>query len=190
FGADPARVAGAAVAFAGGLRDAGIMATAKHFPGHGGAADSHAGPASVDLDAESLRRTELVPFDALVDDGVGLVMLNHVSYSGLGPLPASLSPAAYELLRSTGFDGVAVTDSLGMGAVNLRWPFGEAAVMAVGAGADAVLATDGHQARAMRDALVGAVSTGRIPEARLDEAVARMLTLRGADPATMLCPTG
>jgi beta-N-acetylhexosaminidase len=187
FGGDPGAVATSAVAFAAGLRDAGVMATAKHFPGHGRAADSHGGPVTVAADAEALRATELVPFRAVVADGVPAVMLNHVAYSGLGDLPASLNPAAYELLRSTGFEGVAVTDSLGMGAINLRWPFGEAAVRALGAGADAVLATDGNHAREMRDAIVGAVTTGRVPEARLDEAVARVLTLRDVDPATMVC---
>jgi beta-N-acetylhexosaminidase len=103
-------------------------------------------------------------------------------------MPASLEPAAYRLLRDTGFDGVAVTDSLGMGAVNLRWPFPEAAVLAVAAGADLALATDGSHARAMRDALVAAVHAGRLPEARLDEAVTRVLRLRGEDPATTVCP--
>jgi beta-N-acetylhexosaminidase len=92
------------------------------------------------------------------------------------------------LLRDTGFDGVAVTDSLGMGAVNLRWPFPEAAVLAVSAGADLALATDGSQAGGMRDALVAAVRSGRLPERRLDEAVTRVLRLRGEDPASMVCP--
>jgi beta-N-acetylhexosaminidase len=188
FGGDPRAVASAAVGFAAGLREAGVIPTAKHFPGHAGAADSHDGPVTVDRSVEALEATDLVPFTALVEEGVPLVMLGHVAYSGLGPMPASLEPAAYRLLRDTGFDGVAVTDSLGMGAVNLRWPFPEAAVLAVAAGADLALATDGSHARAMRDALVAAVETGRLPEARLDEAVTRVLRLRGEDPATMVCP--
>jgi len=188
FGTDPTAVAADAAAFAAGLQEAGVAPTAKHFPGHAGAADSHGGPVTVDRSVESLEAADLVPFDTLVEDGVPLVMLGHVAYSGLGPMPASLEPAAYRLLRDTGFDGVAVTDSLGMGAVNLRWPFPEAAVLAVAAGADLALATDGSHARAMRDALVAAVDTGRLPEARLDEAVTRVLRLRGEDPATMVCP--
>jgi beta-N-acetylhexosaminidase len=123
-----------------------------------------------------------------VDDDVPLVMLSHVAYSGLGELPASVNPAAYRLLRDSGFEGVAITDSLGMGAINLRWPFPEAAVMTVAAGADLALATDGSQARGMRDALVAAVRSGRVPEARLDEAVTRALRLRGEDPRSMVCP--
>ena len=189
FGTEPAAVAASATAFAEGLREAGIAPTAKHFPGHAGAADSHDGPATVERSVDALETTDLVPFDALVEGGVPLVMLGHVAYSGLGPMPASLEPAAYELLRDTGFTGVAVTDSLGMGAINLRWPFPEAAVRAVLAGADLALATDGSHARAMRDELVSAVRVGRLPEGRLDEAVTRVLRLRGEDPATMVCGT-
>jgi beta-N-acetylhexosaminidase len=72
-----------------------------------------------------------------------------------------------------------MTDSLGMGAINQRWDFPEAAVMAVEAGADALLATDGTHARRMRDALVAAVRDGSLPESRLDEAAGRMAELTG-----------
>ena len=187
FGTDPPAVAAAATAFADGLRDAGVAPTAKHFPGHAGAADSHGGPVTVHRTVEALETADLVPFHALVDDHVPLVMLGHVAYTGLGDLPASVNPAAYRLLRGTGFEGVAVTDSLGMGAINLRWPFPEAAVLAISAGADLVLATDGAQARGMRDAVAAAVRSGRLPEERVDEAVTRVLRLRGEDPATMVC---
>ncbi len=92
-----------------------------------------------------------MPFAELIDAGVPVVMLDHIAYASLDPdLPASLSPRAYELLREMGFEGVAITDSVGMGAVNLLWSFPESAVMAVAAGADAVLTTDGSQARGMR----------------------------------------
>jgi beta-N-acetylhexosaminidase len=92
-------------------------------------------------------------------------------------MPASMSPRAYDLLRETGFDGVAITDSIGMGAIHRRWDFPQAAVRALRAGADAVLATDGNQARRMHKRLVAAVRAGRLDEHRLDEAVARMLDL-------------
>ncbi len=87
-----------------------------------------------------------------------------------------------------GFEGVAITDSVGMGAVNLLWSFPESAVMAVAAGADAVLTTDGSQARGMRGALVEAVRSGQLPEDRLDEAAARMVALAGGDdPEAFAC---
>jgi beta-N-acetylhexosaminidase len=134
---------------------------------------------------------DLVPFQQLIDAGAPVVMMNHLDYAALDPdLPASLSPTAYALLRSMGFRGAAITDSLGMGAVNTRWDFPEAAVRAVAAGADGAFATDGRQAVRMRDALVTAVRSGRLPESRLDEAATRMAELAGADAHALTCAGG
>jgi beta-N-acetylhexosaminidase len=150
--------------------------------------DSHLGLPIVDATLDELQASDLVPFADLIAAGAPLVMLDHIAYTALdADLPASLAPKAYELLREMGFEGVAITDSVGMGAVNLHWSFPEAAVLAVVAGADAVLTTDGSQARGMRDALVEAVRSGRLPEARLDEAAGRMTALAGADPVNMVC---
>jgi beta-N-acetylhexosaminidase len=121
-------------------------------------------------------------------------MLNHLSYKALDPdLPASMSPRTYELLRDMGFDGVAMTDSIGMGAIYPRWSFPDAAVAAIAAGADvvlgsgAVLRVDPDAAREMRDALVAAVRDGSLPEERLNEAAARVTALAGGDPVAMAC---
>jgi hypothetical protein len=142
----------------------------------------------VDASVEELRGTDLLPFQRAIDAGAPVVMLNHLAYAALDPeLPASVSPGAYALLREMGFEGVAMTDSLGMGAINLRWDFPEAAVRAIEAGADAALATDGNQAVRMRDALVEAVRSGRMPEERLSEAAARVTALAGGDPEEMSC---
>ncbi|WP_298457304.1 glycoside hydrolase family 3 N-terminal domain-containing protein [uncultured Cellulomonas sp.] len=189
FGADPATATEYGLAFAAGLADAGVTPTVKHFPGHGrSTTDTHATTEVVDASMDDLRTTDLVPFQAAIDAGAPVVMLNHLQYEALDPeLPASLSPRAYALLRDMGFDGVAITDSVGMGAVNLRWNFPEAAVAAVGAGADAVLTTDGSQALGMRDSLVEAVRTGQLPEQRLSEAAARVTALAGGDPVAMSC---
>ncbi len=120
--------------------------------------------------------------------GVPVVMLSHAAYDALEPkVPASLSPVAYALLRDLGFEGVAMTDSIGMGAIHRRWDYPEAAVLAVQAGADAVLATDGRHAAAMVDALVEAVEDGTLSEHRLDEAAARMLALKDLDPLLLTC---
>lgn len=189
FSADPYVAAEYTEAFAAGLSDAGILPVVKHFPGHGRAADDvHRKLARVDAPLEDLLTTDLVPFMAMIDAGAPVVMMSHVRYEALrANRPASLAPEAYQLLRELGFDGVAITDSIGMGAVHRRWDFPQAAVLALGAGADAVLATDGRQARAMRDAIVAAVRRGRLDEARLDEAVARMLAVKGRDPAQLTC---
>ncbi|WP_309134963.1 glycoside hydrolase family 3 N-terminal domain-containing protein [Cellulomonas sp.] len=189
FSADPATAAAYGLAYAHGLADAGVTPTVKHFPGHGrSTVDSHRESSLVEAGVDELAATDLLPFQQAIDAGVPVVMLNHLQYAALDPdLPASLSPRAYALLRDMGFEGVAITDSVGMGAVNLRWDFPAAAVAAVGAGADAVLATDGRQAVRMRDALVEAVRTGALPEDRLSEAAARVTALAGGDPVAMSC---
>lgn len=189
FSADPETAATYGLAFSAGLADSGVTPTVKHFPGQGrSSTDTHAEADVVDATVEELRETDLLPFQRAIDAGAPVVMLNHLGYSALdADLPASLSPKAYELLRDMGFEGVAMTDSLGMGAVNLRWPFPEAAVRAIEAGADAALATDGNQAVRMRDALVEAVESGRLPEDRLNEAAARVTALAGGDPVAMAC---
>lgn len=189
FSGDVATASRNGVAYAEGMATARVQPTGKHFPGQGRAGtDTHKGLPLVDTSLEEMRASDLVPFDAAIRAGLPAVMLDHVAYTALDPeLPASLSPAAYRLLREMGFRGVAMTDSLGMGAVNLRWPFPEAAVRAVEAGADAVLATDGAQARPMRDAIVAAVKAGRIKEDRLNEAAARVMALAGGDPRPLTC---
>ncbi len=189
FSNDPAKAAEYGLAFSTGLVDAGVTPTVKHFPGQGrSTTDTHKTGSVVPTSVEELRSSDLLPFQQAVDAGAPIVMLNHLGYAALdGDLPASMSPKAYALLREMGFQGVAMTDSVGMGAVNLRFDFPEAAVRAVSAGADAVLATDGNQATRMRDALVEAVTAGRLPEKRLDEAAARVTALAGGDPMAMSC---
>ncbi len=186
FAAAPDQAGALASSFAAGLGEAQMVAVAKHFPGQGGLEDSHDGSVVSDAALAEVEATA-AGFAPLVDAEVPAVMMSHVTFSALGPLPASLEPAAYSLLRSQGFDGVAITDSLGMGAIVQRWPTPEATVMALAAGADMVLANQGDQATAMRDAVVAAVTEGRLSEARLDEAVARVRTLLGDEPATMAC---
>jgi beta-N-acetylhexosaminidase len=189
FSSEPVTTEEYGRAFAQGLADAGVTPTLKHFPGQGrSSGDTHTGRSQVTADLGELQVTDLSPFQRLIDEGAPLVMMNHLDYAALDPeLPASMSPAAYDLLRSMGFRGVAMTDSIGMGAVNLRWDFPEATVRAITAGADAVLATDGSQATRMRDAIVAAVASRRLSEERLDEAAARVTALAGGDPMALTC---
>ena len=187
FATTPAEAGPRAAAFADGVRRAGVAATAKHFPGQGGLPDSHDGQVVSNTPLADLRTAATAAFGPLVDAGVGAVMMSHVTYRALGQLPASLEPAAYRLLRSLGFGGVAITDAVGMEAIVEHWTLPEATVLALEAGADLVLATPGDRAPAMRDAVVAAVVDGRLPEARLNEAVGRVLALRGEDPAAMVC---
>jgi beta-N-acetylhexosaminidase len=188
FAAAPDTAGDYARAFARGLGAAGVLPTVKHFPGHGavpGDIDPHSKTVESDASLAQLRDRHLRPFDKLITDGVPVVMLNHVTYTALDDLPASMSPRAYGLLRDLGFEGVAITDSIGMGAIHRQWDFPQATVQAVRAGADAVLATDGNQARRMRNQLTRAVESGKLEEQRLNEAAARVLALHDdATPCT------
>ena len=187
FAASPAEAGLRGAAFVEGFRRSGVAATAKHFPGQGGLADSHDGTVLANTPRSELERTAAAAFRPVIDAGVPAVMMSHVTFSALGTRPASLEPAAYRLLRSMGFDGVAITDAVGMTAVTSQWSLPEAAVQAVIAGADMVLATPADRGVAMRNAIAGAVTDGRLPEARLDEAVRRVVSLGGGDPSTMVC---
>ena len=188
FGDDPDEVATAAGAFARGLRSASVAVTAKHFPGHGGTGDPHLGSTVDPAPLDTLVAEDLVPFRTLIDEGAEAVMVGHVTYPEVWPeRPASLDPGAYELLRAEGFEGVAITDALGMGAIHSRYGFDAAPAMAVAAGADAVLVNQGNQVRTLHDGLVAAVRDGRLDESRLDQAVGRVLTLRGEAPDGTVC---
>lgn len=191
FSSDPAVTTEVASAFAAELRNAGVAVTAKHFPGHGGPGDPHYGIIADPSPMEELLATDLVPFQRLIERGVETVMVGHVAYPQIwGDLPASLEPGAYELLRYTGFDGVAVTDAIGMGAVHSMWGFDVAPPMALAAGADAILVNQGDRLEELRDGIVAAVARGELSEERLDEAVARVVRLQGRDPAAVLCAGG
>lgn len=189
FSADPAVAARYAYAYALGLADKGVGSVVKHFPGRARAVgDDHFGRIVSDESMESLRANDLKPFADLVAKGAPVVMMSNVDYTAIEPgIPASLSARAYAMLRGMGFEGVAITDSIGMGAVNQRWDWSEAAVKAIAAGADGVLATDGRFARDMVHGLVVAVQKGELSEARLDEAAGRMVALGGGDPMVFAC---
>ena len=186
WGDDPAGVAERAVSFARGTADAGLLACAKHFPGHGDTAvDSHVALPRVDRDRASLEAVELQPFRGLIRIGVGSVMLSHVLYPALerAALPASLSPAiATGLLRDEiGFRGLITTDCLEMHAIIDNYP--DAAVLAVEAGCDILFVSHTPERQvAAHDAVVRAVRSGRIPEARILASVQRILALKRGLP--------
>jgi beta-N-acetylhexosaminidase len=185
FGADPELVARHAAAAVRGLQAAGVAACAKHFPGHGSTSiDSHHAIATVSGSMDLIRRRDLPPFVAAIEAGVRAVMPGHLLIPGLaGDLPASLSAAAQTgLLRGElGFDGVIVSDALEMRAVSGPYGIPEAAVMAVAAGTDLLcFGRDQDQLTYLqvRDALVAAVQSGRLPSSRLEAAAARVYDLR------------
>ena len=178
FGEDPRRVAAFVAAGVRGLREGRVLSTAKHFPGHGDTAvDTHIGLATIKVDRARLERIELVPFRAAIDAGVDAVMTAHVAVPEVAGdnLPASLSSKMTSdlLRRELKFDGLIVTDSLGMGAITRGFPGGEATVRAIKAGAD--LALSPPEPKAAIDALEEAVRRGELTEDRINESVARIL---------------
>ncbi len=144
FGDDPAEVARLGVAYIRAAQAAGVLTTAKHFPGHGPTAvDSHLDLPVVTKNPERLRREDILPFAEAVRAGVDGIMSAHIVYPALDPArPATLSPQILTtLLRDElRFDGVTFTDSMAMRAITDRWPRGTAAVAALQAGNDIVLA--------------------------------------------------
>ena len=189
FSADPAVASRYAYAYALGLADEGVGAVAKHFPGRAKAeGDDHVGRIVSNASMDELRAADLKPFAQLIALGMPVIMLSNIDYAAIDPnTPASLSARAYSMLREMGFKGVAITDSIGMGAVNQRWDWAEASVKAIASGADGVLSTGGAFARDMVHGLVVAVQKGELSEARLNEAAGRMVALAGGDPMAFAC---
>ena len=182
YGGTPDRVTRYAGAFAAGLREAGVLPTLKHFPGHGRAVgDSHRGPA-VTPPVASLREQDWLPYRTLGATGVA-VMVGHLTVPGLSTkgLPSSLDPAIYRALRTeVGFGGLVVTDELSeMKAVRDRFGLREAIRRALAAGADLALffAEPTRVPRLIR-ALEADVKAGGLPEARVREAAGRMLAAK------------
>ena len=181
FGGDPAQVSKMTCAYIRGSQDAGEMATAKHFPGHGDTStDSHLELPVIDADRSRLDSTELPPFKAAIDQGVGGVMSAHIALPRIDSsrMPATLSKKLLSgLLRDDlGFRGVIFTDAMTMRGIAAHYPEGEAAAQAVKAGADVVL-----YPTSVEKAFLGikqAVSSGEITESRLDESVRRILSAK------------
>jgi beta-glucosidase-like glycosyl hydrolase len=206
FGEDPQEVTRFVVATVKGLQSGNVAATLKHFPGHGDTAvDSHRALAVVGADRARLDAVELLPFRAGIAAGAKSVMVSHLAVPAIDPTPApplreapkdieykvtpgeiskdattpaTLSaPIVTELLRKQmGFQGLVVTDAMGMNGVSLHLPPGEAAVRALLAGVDVVLMSPDPDAAIQ--AVLEAVKSGRISEARLNESVDRVLSLK------------
>lgn len=182
LGESPAATARLVTALVRGIERHGMAATVKHFPGHGDTGtDSHVALPIVTASRSRLDSVELVPFRAAIAAGVTGVMSAHLAVPALtgdSARPGTLSPAVLTTLlrESLGFRGLVVTDAMDMGAVINTYGAGEAAVLAFEAGADLLLQPkDADLAVA---GVVAAVESGRIPMARLDASVRRLLQLK------------
>jgi len=178
FGEDPARVGVMVAAYVKGLQQGGMLATLKHFPGHGDTeTDSHLGLPIITHPRERFESVELPPFRAGMAAGAAAAMVAHIELPALDPEkgPATFSRAVITdfLRRDLAFSGLIVTDAMKMDAITRMMPPGEAAVKAVLAGADLVL--DTPDPVAAFTSIKAAVIAGQIDRARLDASVRRVL---------------
>jgi len=183
FGESPEGVSAMVVAFARGLKNAGVAATAKHFPGHGDTqVDSHLDLPTIPHELTRLRTVELPPFAAAIRAGVPLVMTAHIRFPALEPdgLPATLSPCILTgLLRAEmGFDGVIISDAMMMKAIDDHYGIVAGSVRAVIAGNDLVEPLRIRDEPAVIAGLHDAVRDGRLPLAQVDASVRRVLRLK------------
>jgi beta-N-acetylhexosaminidase len=193
-------------AFVEGAQHAGVIATAKHFPGHGDTAtDSHRGLPEIDVTRERLNSVELVPFRAAVDAGVGAVMTGHIGLPLIdstaiqplprdvkikamdtsddgeiitaGTMPTTLSPVMNGILRNDlHFDGLIVTDAMSMSGLTIYFTQEEASVRAIEAGADLLLKPADPDA-SLRG-VRDAVKQGRLTEARIEQSARKVLAAK------------
>jgi beta-N-acetylhexosaminidase len=181
FSEDPALTARLGAAFVRGLQDNGMLATGKHFPGHGDTeTNSHLALAMVDASRARLDSVELVPFRAAVRAGVGAIMTFHGFLPALDSsgVPATLSPKVMSdlLRRDMKFDGLLFTDAMDMAGVVDRFGPVEAAKRAIAAGNDILLMPSDIPGAI--EAVVAGIGEGRYTEARLNESVRRILLLK------------
>jgi beta-N-acetylhexosaminidase len=206
YGEDPPEVARMAAAFIEGAQCGGVIATAKHFPGHGDTAtDSHRGLPVINVPRSRLDAVELVPFRAAIAAGVGSVMSAHIGLPQIDPttvspipragvsrstyadsevltenatLPGTLSPRVLTgiLRRDLGFDGIITTDALDMSGLTIYFTPGESAVRALLAGADMLLKPSDPDATVR--GVREAVRSGRLTEQRIEESARRILAAK------------
>ncbi|MFB7456495.1 glycoside hydrolase family 3 protein [Streptomyces sp. NPDC056188] len=181
FGADPDAVARLVAAEVKGYQSSKVAATAKHFPGHGDTAtDSHYGFPVITHSRELWEKLDAVPFRAAIKAGIDSIMTAHIQFPALDDSgdPATLSPPILTgILRGElGYDGVVVTDSLGMDGVRTKYGDDRVPVLALKAGVDQLL--NPPSLDVAWNAVLNAVRAGELTEARLDESILRVLRLK------------
>lgn len=183
FGDNEAIVSKLGIATMKGLKDSNVIASVKHFPGHGDTSvDSHVGLPVVEHDLERLKSFELVPFKKAIDAGADMVMVSHIMLPKIDEKePATLSKTIITdiLRKDMNYNGVVVTDDMTMGAIINNYDIGEAAVKSINAGVDIVMVCHQYEnVIKVIDAIKEAVKNGTITEERLDKSVERILKLK------------
>ncbi len=201
FGSDPDMVSKMAVSMSRGIQSAGVIAVGKHFPGHGNtSSDSHTSLPRVEKDLNELRETELLPFQALIDADIGMLMCAHIQFPALdGTTFRSLSdgqeivvPATFsrvilrDLLRGEmGYDGVIITDAMDMDAIAKHIAPPDAVVRALAAGADMICMpaklrgpSDAAKIEEIILAITNALKQGVLSQAGIDTSAERVVRLK------------
>jgi len=184
FGEDPGMVGALGAAWVAGARAGGLLTVGKHFPGHGATeVDSHMSLPTLGAGLDELGAIDIPPFREAMRSGMDGVLVGHIAVpavDGVGAPPASLSRGIISgLLREQlGFDGIVFTDALNMGAITRNYSVPEASILAILAGADVLLQPPGE--RAVIDAIVAAVMSGRISRERIDQSARRVLKAKAA----------
>lgn len=175
-GTDPKTVGQAVVAAVTGYSQAGLISAVKHFPGHNVQGDSHSDLPALASTRDRLNEHDLVPFKAAIGSAAPAIMTGHLNVEAMDPgIPASMSRKVVTdgLREELGYDGIIISDSLGMGAVMSRYKGGEATVAAIKAGSDlALMPADNDQAY---DAVLAALKSGEIPTKQARESAARVI---------------
>ncbi|MCE5287783.1 MAG: glycosyl hyrolase family 3 [Nocardiaceae bacterium] len=159
-----------------GYHDAGIVSTPKHFPGHGSATtDSHVSLPNISKSMDQLRDVDLKPFESAIQAGANAVMVGHLNVQAVAPgMPSTLAPEIYKLIRDDlKFEGVAITDSMGMGAVTSR---DKPEVSALLAGADLVLMP--ADTAIAHSAIKAAIDSGKLSRDLVIGKVAKVIALQ------------
>jgi beta-N-acetylhexosaminidase len=185
FGPTAQAVIAAALPFMRAMQAQGVIACGKHFPGHGDTSiDSHFGLPSQSSSLEQLHMRELKPFVAAIEGGISMIMTSHILFPHIDPnAPVTLSRLfATEILRDElGFDGVTVSDDIGMGAMKGFFDAPDAAARFLAAGCDMLMVcahfTDSDRARGFAGAIIAAVEEGRLDEALLARSRLRIAAL-------------
>ena len=187
FGSDPDVVSKMVAAAVKGLRENGVSACVKHFPGHGNTSgDSHDGQVETDRSFGQMREAEFLPFLAGIEAGADMVMAGHISAPGLtggDMLPASVNEEIITgiLREELGYQGIVITDAMNMSAITRYYTADEAAVMALKAGVDMILMTEDF-VRAY-EGVLEAVRSGTIDEARIEDSLKRIYRVKYAQTA-------
>ncbi|KGE17154.1 beta-N-acetylhexosaminidase [Paenibacillus wynnii] len=183
FGSSASRVTKMGLAEIKGLRSEKMIPVVKHYPGHGDTSvDSHLELPVVNKTARQLAELEWIPFQAAIKDKVEAVMVAHILFPKLDPdKPASLSKVIIgeQLRGDMGYEGVVITDDLTMGAIVKHFNLGTAAVDTIKAGSDILLIAHGYDnEKLVFNKIKQSVKNGTISEARINESVQRILTLK------------